>query len=494
MNRMTVSHMWLSNKIVEVNITDQSNMHSALNRAFEDDMTQPFTNKNNTAFDANNSFDWSKLVRCAMLCNRSVFKDDAENMAKEPWKRSCTGDASEQAIYQYTEVAKGKVIEYRAANKKILEIPFNSTNKFQVSIHETVENKDQGLLLVMKGAPERMLERSSHILVNGETLELTKEWVASFNEAYEALGGMGERVLGFCDFRLDPKVYNSEYKFDVENINFPVKNLRFLGFYSLIDPPKPSVPEAVAKCKTAGISVFMVTGDHPITAKAIAQSVGIITQETKEDIAKRLRIPVEQVNPRDAKACVIHGSSLINMSAEELDSIIRNHKEIVFARTSPQQKLIIVEACQTTKQLVGVTGDGVNDSPAMKKADIGISMGITGSDVSKQVADMVLLDDNFATIVSGIEEGRLIFDNIGKIVCYTFTKNLAELCPFIFYVLTDCPIALTTITMLCVDLGTDILPSISLSYEKAEKGIMEKPPRDPVKDKMTNAKVILPIK
>jgi sodium/potassium-transporting ATPase subunit alpha len=204
-----------------------------------------------------------------------------------------------------------------------------------------------------------------------------------------------------------------------------------------------------------------------------------------------MNIPVDQVDPRDAKGCVLHGQQLINMTDSDLDQIIKNHREIVFARTSPQQKLLIVEACQRTKLLVAVTGDGVNDSPAMKKADIGISMGITGSDVSKQVADMVLLDDNFATIVNGIEEGRLIFDNISKIVCYTFTKNLAELTPFIFYVLTDAPIALSTITILCVDLGTDILPSLSLSYEKAERGIMERKPRDAVRDKMTNAKVKL---
>jgi sodium/potassium-transporting ATPase subunit alpha len=491
MNRMTVSHIWLGDKIIEVNVTDRERMHAVMNKSLDANVAQAYSTKHTDPFDANTSFDWNRLVRCAMLCNRAVFKDDPENLKKEPWKRACTGDASEQALLQYTEVSKGNVAEYRVMNKKLLEIPFNSTNKFQVSIHETVENRDQGLLLVMKGAPERMLERSSHILVNGETLELTTEWVTKFNEAYEALGGMGERVLGFCDLRLDPEVYNSNYKFDMEHISFPVRNLRFLGFFSLIDPPKPSVPEAVSKCRTAGISVYMVTGDHPITAKAIAQSVGIITEETKEDIAKRLHVPVDQVNPRDAKACVVHGSSLINMSAEDLDSIIRDHKEIVFARTSPQQKLIIVEACQRTKQLVGVTGDGVNDSPAMKKADIGISMGITGSDVSKQVADMVLLDDNFATIITGVEEGRLIFDNIGKIVCYTFTKNLTELCPFIFYVLSDSPVALTTITMLCLDLGTDILPSISLAYEKAERGIMARPPRDPVNDKMTNAKVIL---
>lgn len=327
------------------------------------------------------------------------------------------------------------------------------------------------------------------IQVNGETLELNEEWKEKFNQAYECLGGMGERVLGFCDLRLDPAVYKSDFKFDIENINFPVKDLRFLGFISLIDPPKPSVPEAVMKCRKAGIQVFMVTGDHPITAKSIARSVGIITEETKEDISKRLNIPVNQVNKKDVRACVLHGTDLAKLSSMELDRLIREHKEIVFARTSPQQKLLIVEACQRLNVLVGVTGDGVNDSPAMKRADIGISMGITGSDVSKQVADMILLDDNFATIVSGIEEGRLIFDNISKIISYTFTKNITELTPFIMYVLTDMPLALGTITILCVDLGTDIMPSLSLAYEKPEKGIMERPPRDAVKEKMTNSKV-----
>jgi sodium/potassium-transporting ATPase subunit alpha len=228
----------------------------------------------------------------------------------------------------------------------------------------------------------------------------------------------------------------------------------------------------------------MVTGDHPITAKAIAKAVGIINEETREDIAARLKVPLEQVNESDAKAIVIHGSQLAQMNSNDLNRILVTHKEIVFARTSPQQKLLIVEGCQKLGMLVGVTGDGVNDSPAMKRADIGISMGITGSDVSKQVADMVLLDDNFATIVSGIEEGRLIFDNISKILRYTFTKTLTQLTPFLMYVIIGIPLGLGTITILCVDLGTDILPLLSLSYEKPERGIMSQPPRDPVRDKM----------
>ena len=328
-------------------------------------------------------------------------------------------------------------------------------------------------------------------MINGTDIELNEEWKTTFNTAYEALGGMGERVLGFCDLLLDPNEYPEDYVFDSENVtSFPPKKLRFLGFISMIDPPKPSVPEAVAKCHTAGIKVFMVTGDHPITAKAIAKAVGIIKGETKEDKAKRLGIPVNQVDTSDIRAVVINGGQLLQMTKSEFREILSKNDEIVFARTSPQQKLLIVEACQETGVLVGVTGDGVNDSPAMRKADIGISMGITGSEVSKNVADMVLLDDNFATIVCGIEEGRLIFDNVSKIIQYSFTKNIAQLSPLILSLITAIPLAITAITVLCVDLGTDVLPSVSLSYERAEKGIMKRKPRDPKRDKMTNSKLV----
>ena len=179
----------------------------------------------------------------------------------------------------------------------------------------------------------------------------------------------------------------------------------------MIDPPRAAVPDAVSKCRSAGIKVIMVTGDHPITAKAIAKGVGIISEgtETVEDIAQRLNIPVAEVNKKDAKACVMHGSELKDLSSDELDELLKHHTEIVFARTSPQQKLVIVEGCQRLGAIVAVTGDGVNDSPALKKADIGVAMGIAGSDVSKQAADMILLDDNFASIVTGVEEGTYYF-------------------------------------------------------------------------------------
>jgi sodium/potassium-transporting ATPase subunit alpha len=236
----------------------------------------------------------------------------------------------------------------------------------------------------------------------------------------------------------------------------------------------------------------MVTGDHPITAKAIARAVGIISEETEtvEDIAERLNVPIEHVNPRDAKACVIHGNDLKDMTSIQLDDLLKYHSEIVFARTSPQQKLIIVEGCQRQGAIVAVTGDGVNDSPALKKADIGVAMGIAGSDVSKQAADMILLDDNFASIVTGVEEGRLIFDNLKKSIAYTLTSNIPEITPFLMYLITDTPLALGTITILCIDLGTDMIPAISLAYEKAETDIMKRRPRDPQHDRLVNERLI----
>ena len=191
-----------------------------------------------------------------------------------------------------------------------------------------------------------------------------------------------------------------------------------------------------------------------------------------------------------AKAAVVHGQMLRDMPDKDLDDLLNNHPEIVFARTSPQQKLIIVEGCQRNGAIVAVTGDGVNDSPALKKADIGVAMGIAGSDVSKQAADMILLDDNFASIVTGVEEGRLIFDNLKKSIAYTLTSNIPEISPFLVFILADVPLPLGTVTILCIDLGTDMVPAISLAYEKAESDIMKRRPRDPVHDKLVNERLI----
>merc|ERR1719418_346140 len=383
-------------------------------------------------------------------------------------------------------------MDYRARNKKVCEIPFNSTNKFQVSVHEQDDKGKSNYLLVMKGAPERILERCTTIHVNGQDLPMDQQWKARFESAYMELGGLGERVLGFCDFQLPASKFPAGFPFNPDEVNFPLKGLRFVGLMAMIDPPRAAVPDAVSKCRSAGIKVIMVTGDHPITASAIARSVGIISEgnQTIEDIAERRGCSVKDVNPREAKACVVHGGEIKDLSEKEIDEILMYHNEIVFARTSPQQKLIIVEGCQKLGAIVAVTGDGVNDSPALKKADIGVAMGIAGSDVSKQAADMILLDDNFASIVTGVEEGRLIFDNLKKSIAYTLTSNIPEISPFLLFILADVPLPLGTVTILCIDLGTDMVPAISMAYEKAESDIMKRPPRNPFTDKLVNERLI----
>ncbi|XP_021092056.1 potassium-transporting ATPase alpha chain 2 isoform X1 [Heterocephalus glaber] len=463
-NRMAVAHLWFDNQIF---------------------MADTSENQLNQAFDQS-SGTWASLSKIIALCNRAEFRPGQENIPI--MKKVVVGDASETALLKFSEVILGDVMEIRKRNRKVAEIPFNSTNKFQLSIHETEDPEDKHFLVVMKGAPERILERCSTIMINGQEQPLGKSNATAFHTAYMELGGLGERVLGFCHLYLPEDEFPESYPFDVDAMNFPTSNLCFVGLLSMIDPPRSTVPDAVAKCRSAGIKVIMVTGDHPITAKAVAKSVGVISasSETVEDIARRCSIAVEQVNKRDARAAVVTGMELKDMAPEQLDEILANYSEIVFARTSPQQKLIIVEGCQRQDAVVAVTGDGVNDSPALKKADIGIAMGIAGSDAAKNAADMVLLDDNFASIVTGVEEGRLIFDNLKKTIAYTLTKNIAELCPFLIYIIVGLPLPIGTITLLFIDLGTDIIPSIALAYEKAESDIMNRKPRHKKKDRLVN--------
>merc|ERR1711990_374783 len=472
-NRMTVAHMWFDNKIQEADTSeDQSSSKGA---AWKE------------------SSGWKTLERVGMLCNRAEFKGGQEG--ESILKKEVNGDASEAAILKCTELSHGNVMEYRKRNAKVCEIPFNSNNKFQVSIHETEDKNDNRHLLVMKGAPERIVDRCSTIIVEGKELPMTQEWKNAFEAANMELGSLGERVLGFCDYMLPADKYPSGFPFDAEDVNFPLEGLRFVGLMSMIDPPRAAVPDAVSKCRSAGIKVIMVTGDHPITAKAIAKSVGIISADNKtvEDIAEELNKPIDELSleqRRSAHAAVVHGGELKDITDAQLDEILMYHSEIVFARTSPQQKLIIVEGCQRMGAIVAVTGDGVNDSPALKKADIGVAMGIAGSDVSKQAADMILLDDNFASIVTGVEEGRLIFDNLKKSIAYTLTSNIPEISPFLLFICADIPLPLGTVTILCIDLGTDMVPAISMAYEEAESDIMKRMPRNPFTDKLVNERLI----
>lgn len=477
-NRMTVAHMWYDEEIVKA--FDAGTI--GRKKALVSDLS------------------CKHLLRIAAVSNRAQFdklSPDAQFQAID--QRLILGDASESALLRMCEKLE-PVEMIRGRYPKIFEIPFNSTNKWQVTIHRQEyegnaddmagKSKSQRILM-LKGAPEIVFDKCSHILINGEEVPIDPRWRAAFQEAYEALGGMGERVLGFAELYLDEGRYGAHFdsSYSADEMNFPMNGLVFVGLASLLDPPRETVPAAIQRCKVAGIKVMMVTGDHPITAKAIAKKVGIITHDTIEDIMQRENKDRLEIDESRVKAVVIHGNKIGELTEDDWDRIL-SKPQIVFARTSPQQKSIIVEQCQRRGEVVAVTGDGVNDSPALKKANIGLAMGIVGSDVAKETADVILLDDNFASIVNGIEEGRIIFDNLKKSICYTLAHLLPEIFPFLINAVAQIPLALTSVLILCIDLGTEMAPAISLAYEKGEKDVMVRRPRNVKTDHLVTAPLL----
>ncbi|XP_050459933.1 sodium/potassium-transporting ATPase subunit alpha-like isoform X2 [Cataglyphis hispanica] len=430
------------------------------------------------------------MLKVSTLCLRAEFTAESYRIAPIE-QREIIGDASETGILRFCEHIH-PTQRFREAYPKVAEIPFSSITKYQMSIHREANS----YRMILKGAPEVILENCATILTaEGETKEMDNRDHAISRRACLELGYLGERVLAYCDMRLPSNVYGPQYKFNTESpetYNFPIKGYRFVGLISLQDPPRPNVPEAVQKCRTAGIKVIMVTGDHPVTAMAIAKKVGIISEghETRYERAILQNKSYSQVSETDTGATIITGSELRMMDSNELDYIIRRYEEIVFARTSPQQKLLIVDSCQRLGEIVAVTGDGVNDSPALRQADIGVAMGIAGSDVAKNAADMILMDDNFASIVTGVEEGRLIFDNLKKSIAYTLTSSVPEMLPMLSGLILAIPLPLVIELVICIDVGTDVVPAIALAYEQAESDIMRRAPRNPQYDKLVNKRLI----
>eukprot|EP00186_Timspurckia_oligopyrenoides_P004452 CAMPEP_0182443102 /NCGR_PEP_ID=MMETSP1172-20130603/1928_1 /TAXON_ID=708627 /ORGANISM="Timspurckia oligopyrenoides, Strain CCMP3278" /LENGTH=1169 /DNA_ID=CAMNT_0024638269 /DNA_START=63 /DNA_END=3569 /DNA_ORIENTATION=- len=426
-----------------------------------------------------------------VMANCSKAEFDAADLEKFPDKlideRIVIGDASEAAVLKFCEKIQD-VRQTRLRNPQVGGIPFNSTNKFMVTIHK--QESDSNLKQCLKGAPERVLDRCSKMKTPDGDKEMTPEMLDRINAQLADMMDNGERVLGLATISYaPPKEEDAEAFFDPDKPLFPMEGMTFVGLAALLDPPRESVPVAIARCQSAGIQVIMVTGDHPATAKAIAKQIGIIRDPTAEDLAKLRGVPVEFIEPSEVNAVVVPGWQLRDFEESDWTRVL-SYDQIVFARTSPQQKLIIVENCQRLGKIVAVTGDGVNDSPALKKANIGIAMGISGSDVSKEAADMILLDDNFASIESGIEEGRLIFDNLKKSIAYTVSANIPELAPFLVFIVLGIPSALSTILILCIDLGTDMIPAIAFAYESAEADIMERPPRNAKRDRMVNRALV----
>ncbi|CAJ0932309.1 unnamed protein product, partial [Mesorhabditis belari] len=477
-NRMTVAHVWFDGRIDEA-VTcgekgEQVGEGIPLDGCYAD------------------------LMRCATLCSRSDFKTDDIDVPVQ--KRDTVGDASETAILKYCELVrsggepKTAVHDFRDLYPKVAEQPFNSINKYQLSIH--TGEKNGAHVIMLKGAPEKVLAMCKSMATSKSGEEINEKSKAAFQNAYDLLGGMGERVLGFAELVLPIQDFPPGFTFDTETVNFPVQGLRFLGLISMIDPPRPGVPMAVRLCQSAGVKVVMVTGDHPITAQAIAKHVHIIDRKARvtwlvddEPVVGEEEYGTGRLQMTEA--IVVHGEQLKKLTEKTIDSIVSNYQQVVFARTSPTQKLQIVEAYQRNGQIVAVTGDGVNDAPALRKADIGIAMGIAGTDVSKQAANMILLNDNFASIVTGVEEGRIIFDNLKKSIAYVLTSNIGEVTPFISNVIFGLPLPMSLISILLIDMGTDLWPAVSLAYEAPENDIMNRPPRNSKHEKLVNSRLIL---
>lgn len=384
------------------------------------------------------------------------------------------GDASDSALFRFVDSFNDDVTTIRGRWTEVFSIPFNSSYKYALTI---VRSKETGqALLLLKGAPEVIINWCSEYSDRGQPIPIDERFHHEFEEACLLFGSMGERVLGFAMMELPLSDFPPErdHLFNKEAKNYPTAGLRFLGLISLIDPPKPGVTEAILECRRAGIRVIMVTGDHPITAAAIAKKVGIITQD--------------QSSP-DASVAVVTGTELERYQDPDWENLL-SKKELVLARTTPQQKLELVKHLQRRGDVVAVTGDGVNDAPALKKADIGVAMGISGSDVARDAADMILMDDNFSSLVTGICEGRVIFDNLTKTIAYTLSHLWPEIMPVLCNLAFGLPLALSAVLILCVDLGTELFPAISLSYEEGEPDVMDRPPRNIRTDRLVTFNVI----
>lgn len=392
------------------------------------------------------------LLRGAGLCNNAHLlppgTPNADNgQPSERW--SILGDPTEAALLV---VARKGNIDLAAATQqtpRIHELPFDSQRKRMSTIHQQTEAT---VIVYVKGAPQEVIAHCQTILVDNQVQRLDLAMRKQIEHANDAYARTGLRVLAVAMRTLAEPADSGPRTIDTVE-----EDLTFLGLIAMMDPPRPEVSTAVALCHQAGIRIIMITGDYGLTAESIARRIGII----------------EQHHPR-----IITGGELNHLDDLALQQALRD--EVIFARVAPEHKLRVVKALQSMGQIVAVTGDGVNDAPALKQADIGVAMGITGTDVAKAAADMILTDDNFASIVAAVEEGRAVYANIKKFITYIFTSNTPEAVPFILFVLSGgrIPLAITIMQVLAIDLGTDLVPALALGAEPPEPGLMQRPPRD----------------
>ncbi|MBI3585218.1 MAG: HAD-IC family P-type ATPase [Nitrospinae bacterium] len=385
------------------------------------------------------------LLTASALCNNANLCPPSKEV---PYWR-VIGDPTEGALLSLGEKGGLKIETLRSKNYRVAHLPFESMRKRMTTIYEEgARGKGQGARIIayVKGASNETLNLCTKIYLDEKVVNLTDEEREIILKQNDSMAEKGLRILAVACREME---YQKEY-----TVEETERDLTFIGLVAMFDPPREEVRNAVHECQSAGIRVVMITGDYGITAKTIAGQVGIARKDTK----------------------VITGEELDRLSHRELKEILRKG-EVIFARAAPKDKLRVVSALQDNGEIVAVTGDGVNDAPALKKADIGIAMGIRGSDVAKESAEIILSDDNFATIVDAVREGRGVYANIKKFVTYIFASNIPEIVPFIAFVIFRIPLPLTVMQILAIDLGTDVVPALGLGVEPPEKGIMNQPPR-----------------
>ncbi|MBD3156803.1 HAD-IC family P-type ATPase [Candidatus Peregrinibacteria bacterium] len=388
-----------------------------------------------------------QISAISALCNNATLT--SERVQHEN-KYTMLGDPTEGSLLTMIRKIGFSVDHFNTQYEKKYELSFDSTRKRMSVIEEEKSTGDY--YMFTKGAPDEILEICSHILMNGRVIKLDNETKEKLKTRNEEMAKRALRVIGFSFKQIDKK---QKYHAETDE-----NDMVFVGMVGMIDPPRSDVKKAISMAKRAGIKVYTVTGDHGLTAEAIAKQIGLVSDNDKHRI--------------------ITGREVETMSEKDIQKLFEHDKHgVIFARTAPEDKLKIVSALKKSGHIVAVTGDGVNDAPALKRADIGIAMGITGTDVSKEASNMVLADDSFSTIINAVKEGRTIYENLKKFIFYIFSCNIGELITVFSAIILGLPAPLTAILILSVDIGTDVLPALALGIDTPEKGIMSESPRDP---------------
>ena len=450
-NEMTVNHLWLAEKEFEVTGVGYEPKGDIL--------------KDGKKVRAADDEDLKLLLTAAGLCSNARLLPPNE----ESPRYTVLGDPTEACLGVAAAKAGIDIKKQAESTPRLRELPFESRRKRMTTIHQLktpVEGTSR--IAYVKGAPKEVMELSQSIRINEEVKPMSDELRKKIMDANDGYARNGLRVLAVA-YRLLHKGDDIPTAMSAYTPEIIEQDLIFVGLVVMADPPRPEVSAAVKQCRDAGIRIVMITGDYGLTAESIAKRIGI----------------VKGANPR-----VVSGLELEKLSDEQLKEYLKD--EIIFARVAPEQKLRVVTNLQEMGEVVAVTGDGVNDSPALKKADIGVAMGITGTDVAKESADMILTDDNFASIVHAIEEGRAVYSNIRKFLLYILNSNMPEAVPSALFLFSRgaIPLPLTVMQILSIDLGTDMLPALGLGAEKPEGDVMNKPPRN-LKEPLLNKKLIV---